>query len=156
MRERAGAVVDRGARSVAFGGGTGHGPPGDRERQHDVHSEQPDHRGGDTVTFQNRGGTHNAVSDPGSITAFRCADGCDATGGSGNLSSGAWSATVAFPTAGTVRYFCQAPRRARWRGHVGRDHDQRRAARARRAQERLSMAMAVGHPVAQRAARAPT
>ena len=30
---------------------------------------------GDTVTFQNGGGTHNAVSDPGSVTAFRCADG---------------------------------------------------------------------------------
>jgi plastocyanin len=63
---------------------------------------------GDTITFQNGGGIHNAQSDPGSITAFRCANGCDGAGGNGNISSAAWSATVTFPTAGTVRYFCQA------------------------------------------------
>jgi len=63
---------------------------------------------GDTVTFRNGGGIHNVTSDPGSITAFRCANGCDGAGGSGALSGAAWSATVTFPTAGTIRYFCQA------------------------------------------------
>ena len=62
---------------------------------------------GDTVTFQNGGGAHNVASDPGSVTAFRCANGCDGAGGNGNPSSASWSATVAFPTAGTVRYFCE-------------------------------------------------
>jgi plastocyanin len=62
---------------------------------------------GDTVTFQNGGGFHNARSDPGAITMFRCANGCDGqVGGNGNLSSNAWTATVSFPTAGTIRYFC--------------------------------------------------
>jgi plastocyanin len=63
---------------------------------------------GDTVTFENGGGTHNAVSTPGSVTVFRCANGCDGSGGNGNLSSAAWSATVTFPTAGTINYYCQA------------------------------------------------
>jgi plastocyanin len=63
---------------------------------------------GDTVTFKNGGGFHNVASDPGSVTSFRCANGCDGAGGNGNLSSAAWSATVAFPTAGTVGYFCEA------------------------------------------------
>src|SRR6476661_6602332 len=62
---------------------------------------------GDTVTFHNNGGTHNVRSDPGSPTTFRCANGCDGAGGNGNLSSAAWSSTVFFPTAGTVRYFCE-------------------------------------------------
>jgi plastocyanin len=63
---------------------------------------------GDTVTFKNGGGTHNVVSNPGSVTVFRCANGCDGSGGNGNLSSAAWSATVTFPTAGTIGYYCQA------------------------------------------------
>ena len=63
---------------------------------------------GDTVTFRNSGGVHNVASDPGSITMFRCANGCDGAGGNGNLNGTAWSATVAFPTAGTIRYFCEA------------------------------------------------
>ena len=62
---------------------------------------------GDTVTFHNTGGFHNVKSDPGSVTSFRCANGCDGAGGNGNLSSAAWSATVKFPTAGTIRYFCE-------------------------------------------------
>ncbi|HKN78297.1 MAG TPA: plastocyanin/azurin family copper-binding protein, partial [Lysobacter sp.] len=63
---------------------------------------------GDTVTFQNGGGFHNARSDPGSITMFRCANGCDGqVGGNGNLSSNGWSSTVAFPSAGTIRFFCE-------------------------------------------------
>jgi plastocyanin len=61
---------------------------------------------GDTVTFRNGGGLHNAVSNPGSVTAFRCANGCDGAGGNGNPSSAAWSATVAFPAAATIGYFC--------------------------------------------------
>ena len=63
---------------------------------------------GDTVTFRNAGGFHNVVSDPGAVTEFRCANGCDGMGGNGNLSSAAWSATVTFPTAGTIGYFCEA------------------------------------------------
>ena len=61
---------------------------------------------GDTVTFRNAGGTHNARSDPGAVTSFRCANGCDGLGGNGNLSSAAWSATKLFTTPGTIRYFC--------------------------------------------------
>ncbi|MDC8014477.1 plastocyanin/azurin family copper-binding protein [Tahibacter soli] len=60
---------------------------------------------GDTVTFSNAGGFHNVVADSG---AFRCAAGCDGAGGNGNLSSAGWSATVAFNTAGTFGYFCDA------------------------------------------------
>lgn len=55
---------------------------------------------GDTVTFRNGSGagTHNARSDPSQVTNFR----------SGNLSSGPWTITVTFPTAGTVRFYCEA------------------------------------------------
>ena len=61
---------------------------------------------GDSVTFLNLGGYHNAVADDGS---FRCAHGCDGDGqgGSGNASASLWFATVAFPNAGTVGYFCE-------------------------------------------------
>lgn len=61
---------------------------------------------GDSVTFLNLGGYHNVVADDGS---FRCAHGCDddGQGGSGNASDSFWLATVAFPTAGTVGYFCE-------------------------------------------------
>jgi plastocyanin len=62
---------------------------------------------GDTVTFSYGGGpAHNVVSNTG---LFRCAHGCDGdgAGGNGNLSTG-WHATVAFPTAGTFGYFCEA------------------------------------------------
>ena len=53
---------------------------------------------GDTVTFRNGpgAGLHNAQSDPGQVTNFT----------SGSPSTGSWSVTVAFPTAGTIRYFC--------------------------------------------------
>jgi len=63
---------------------------------------------GDTVTFTNAGGFHNAVVDNGSGT-LRCASGCDGDGNGGNGSpSGAnWSATVAFNTAGTFGYHCE-------------------------------------------------
>jgi plastocyanin len=61
---------------------------------------------GDSVTFLNIGGYHNAVADDGS---FRCAHGCDndGHGGSGNASDSFWIATVAFPNPGTVGYFCE-------------------------------------------------
>ncbi|HEY0232189.1 MAG TPA: plastocyanin/azurin family copper-binding protein [Dokdonella sp.] len=64
---------------------------------------------GDTVTFTNAGGFHNVVSDPGSVTTFRCANGCDGdgSGGNGNASSAAWTATVTFPTAGSAPFHCQ-------------------------------------------------
>ena len=67
---------------------------------------------GDTVTFINDPdgpGFHNVVSDTGSVTQFRCADGCDGdgNGGSGEPTNSLWSATVAFPTAGTAPYHCE-------------------------------------------------
>ena len=43
----------------------------------------------------------------GAVTAFRCADGCDGDGGNGDASSDPWTATVAFPTAGSVPYECE-------------------------------------------------
>ena len=61
---------------------------------------------GDRVTFLNLGGYHNVVADDGS---FRCAHGCDndGHGGSGNATASLWFATVAFPSAGTMGYFCE-------------------------------------------------
>ena len=59
---------------------------------------------GDTVTFVNRGGFHNVVADDAS---FRCAQGCDGAGGSGDPSDAAWSATVTLATPGTVGYHCE-------------------------------------------------
>ena len=61
---------------------------------------------GDTVTFVNKGGFHNAVADDGS---FRCARGCDGDGkgGNGNASSSNWVSSVTFTQAGTVGYFCE-------------------------------------------------
>ena len=67
---------------------------------------------GDTVTFMNdpdTPGFHNATSDTGSITVFRCANGCDGDGhgGNGDPSGNTWTATVTFPTAGTVGFHCE-------------------------------------------------
>ena len=59
---------------------------------------------GDTVTFRNLGGApHNVHADDES---FRCAAGCDDTGGNGAISSDAWSFTRTFSTAGVVNYHC--------------------------------------------------
>ena len=65
---------------------------------------------GDTVTFVNNPeapGFHNVLSDTGSVTQFRCANGCDGDGGNGDPSSTAWTATVTFPTAGSVPFLCE-------------------------------------------------
>lgn len=60
---------------------------------------------GDTVTFTNAGGFHNAQSDPGAITTFHCSDACG-TSPTGDPSSNLWSSTVTFPTPGTIGYHC--------------------------------------------------
>jgi len=63
---------------------------------------------GDTVTFQNAGGTHNVVSDDG--TTFRCANGCDASGGNGNPSDAQWNASVTITPAMAghqIAYHCE-------------------------------------------------
>lgn len=62
---------------------------------------------GDSVTFTSGGGFHNVVSDDGAVTAFRCANGCDATGGDGTPAGPGWSATVVFPTPGEAPYHCE-------------------------------------------------
>src|SRR5258708_1693174 len=59
---------------------------------------------GDTVTFTLVSGSHNVVSDTG---LFRCANGCDASGGSGAPASNAWSVTLPFPNAGSFGYYCE-------------------------------------------------
>jgi plastocyanin len=61
---------------------------------------------GDTVTFTNVGGLHNVTSDPGAVTSFHCSDACGAAP-TGNPSSNLWSQTIAFPTAGTIGYYCE-------------------------------------------------
>ncbi|GAA0717429.1 cupredoxin domain-containing protein [Dokdonella soli] len=58
---------------------------------------------GDTVTWTNAGGPHNAHADDNS---FRCAQGCDGQGGNGNPINTSWTATVAFTKPGTVTYHC--------------------------------------------------
>jgi plastocyanin len=62
---------------------------------------------GDTVTFVNGGGFHNVASDPDSVQAFRCANGCDETGGNGDPDSNSWSATVTFTAAGSAPFHCE-------------------------------------------------
>jgi plastocyanin len=59
---------------------------------------------GDSVTWTNDGGFHNVRADDGS---FRCANGCDGAGGTGEPSSDAWSATRTFNQAGTIGYHCE-------------------------------------------------
>jgi plastocyanin len=65
---------------------------------------------GDTVTFMNdptMPGFHDVSSDTDSVTAFRCANGCDGDGGNGDPSGAMWTATVTFPTAGTAPFHCE-------------------------------------------------
>ena len=59
---------------------------------------------GGTVTFVNLGGEHNVTADDGS---FRCANGCDGSGGNGNPATNAWSVTITFPDVGSVPYNCE-------------------------------------------------
>ena len=59
---------------------------------------------GGTVTFVNLGGEHNVTADDGS---FRCANGCDGSGGNGTPATNGWSVTVTFPNAGSVPYNCE-------------------------------------------------
>ena len=61
-------------------------------------------RVGDTVTWRNDGAIHNVNADDGS---FRCAQGCDDTGGNGNATGGLWTATRTFTQPGTIGYHCQ-------------------------------------------------
>lgn len=62
---------------------------------------------GDSVTFSYSGGgaQHNVATESGSVTNFRCATDCTATGG--NPTASAWSFTIMFPTEGDVTYFCE-------------------------------------------------
>ena len=59
---------------------------------------------GGTVTFVNLGGEHNVTANDGS---FRCANGCDGSGGNGNPATNAWNVTFPFPNAGSVPYSCE-------------------------------------------------
>jgi len=59
---------------------------------------------GDTVTWTNSGGFHNVRADD---DAFRCADGCDGTGGDGNPSTDAWSFSLVFTDVGLIPYYCE-------------------------------------------------
>ena len=60
---------------------------------------------GDSVTFINKGGFHNAVADDSS---FRCAQGCDGVGnGNGGASSSLWIASITLTKPGRVGYFCE-------------------------------------------------
>jgi plastocyanin len=66
---------------------------------------------GDTVTFVNDGGFHNVASDAGSPLSFRCANGCDGSGGNGDISNAAWSATITISQAaahGSIGFHCEA------------------------------------------------
>ncbi len=60
---------------------------------------------GDTVTFSNPSvGFHDVHADDNS---FRCANGCDGSGGNGDPSTNDWSFTLTFNQAGTVGYHCE-------------------------------------------------
>jgi plastocyanin len=59
---------------------------------------------GDSVTFISNGGAaHNVHADDNS---FRCANGCDGSGGDGTPAANTWTSTVTFTKAGTVNYHC--------------------------------------------------
>jgi plastocyanin len=61
---------------------------------------------GETVTFTSPGGfmPHNVAATDGS---FRCAMGCDDSGGNGTPTSQAFTFTRTFNTPGTINYLCQ-------------------------------------------------
>ena len=60
---------------------------------------------GDSITFTNLGGGHNVHADDNS---FRCANGCDDSGGNGAVSANSWTFTRTFNTAGTIGFHCDA------------------------------------------------
>ncbi|MEO8670937.1 MAG: plastocyanin/azurin family copper-binding protein [Tahibacter sp.] len=63
---------------------------------------------GDTVTFQSVNGFHNVLSGAGSVTTFRCANGCDGVGnGNGDPAAAGWTAVVTFTTVGSVPFLCE-------------------------------------------------
>ena len=55
---------------------------------------------GDTIRFENGGGTHNVHADD---DRFICSVDCTTNNGP---SGAEWSVVVAFPTAGTFGYYC--------------------------------------------------
>lgn len=59
---------------------------------------------GDTITFSNGGGIHNVASQ---ALGFRCARGCDGSGGNGDPSASAWTFTLTFNTPGTFDFYCE-------------------------------------------------
>ena len=59
---------------------------------------------GDTVTWINIGGRHNVLAQDGS---FRCAEGCDASGGNGDPSTSAWSFSLTFNSPDVIDYVCE-------------------------------------------------
>ena len=59
---------------------------------------------GDTVTWTLIEGIHNVRADDGS---FRCARGCDATGGIGDASNNWTSITLSFDATANIPYFCE-------------------------------------------------
>lgn len=61
-------------------------------------------RVGDTVTFNNVGGNHNVRATSGET--WRCAAGCDDTGGNGESSGSSWTFTRSFDTPGSIQYVC--------------------------------------------------
>lgn len=69
---------------------------------------------GDTVTWVNTGGFHNVRANDSS---FRCANGCDDTGGNGDPGSG-WSFSRTFNDPGTIGYHCQPHQSAGMTGTI--------------------------------------
>lgn len=63
---------------------------------------------GDTVTFKNlpEGGLDVAHNVHANDNSFRCANGCDGSGGNGSPASNQWTSTVTFTKAGVVNYHC--------------------------------------------------
>jgi len=58
---------------------------------------------GENITWTNIGGTHNVTADDNS---FRCANGCDDTGGDGTPAAG-WQFTRSFSGPAYIPYHCQ-------------------------------------------------
>jgi len=63
---------------------------------------------GDTVTFKNlpEGGLDVGHNVHANDNSFRCANGCDGSGGNGTPASNQWTSTVTFTKAGVFNYHC--------------------------------------------------